>query len=165
MYDWNGCPAGWFDLYMEVGEVRKVPVASDFVVEIWVASTFGRNMVREECKNRSRRPIYDVLKQIRGLCEDKPMGVIFLSDDGRNDAVAWSAAVTLLIRQLKEEALLAYSVLYAPDAAEITRELKELSDVVVCGRSNSQEGGESAGIRSKLPQLPDALIQYIGGTA
>ena len=161
MYDWSGCPAGWFDLYMEVGAVRKVPVESDFVVEIWVASTFGRNTVREECKDRSRRPIYDVLKQIRSLCENEPAGVLFLSDDGRNDAVAWSAAVTLLIRQLKKEKLSAYTVLYTPDEAEITGELKNLSDVVVCGQSNPYQTGKIYTIKSKLPRLPDTLAQYL----
>ncbi|MBE6957660.1 MAG: hypothetical protein E7447_00715 [Ruminococcaceae bacterium] len=163
MYDWSGCPAGFFDLYMETGQVKKVPTASEPVlVEVWVASTFAASAVQEECKEASRRPIYDVLKQIRGLCGDQPACVIFLSDDGRNDAVAWSAAVTLLIKQLKKEKLLACSVLYAATGDEITRELKDLSDVLVCGQSNPRQDKADVQIRSKISQLPSALIRYIG---
>ena len=165
MFDWFGCPAGLFDLYMEVGSVQQSRVTSEqcTYIEVWVTSTFSRNCVREECRQPVRRPIYGVLKQIRELCAGKPACMIFLCDDRHDDAIRWMPAIDLLLKQMREEDLLKHTLLYT---LETDGECPEGVDTLVCGCANYYMEAEAPLIR-RLTAAPllETYLQRIGENA
>ncbi|MBQ2265864.1 MAG: hypothetical protein II342_00540, partial [Clostridia bacterium] len=95
MFNWDSCPIDLFDLYIEVGEVKKSKTEYDgcVCIELWIKSTFSNTCVREECKNPIRRPVFGVLKQIRKLCDDKPVCLMIMGDDNSNAVMHWGSVI------------------------------------------------------------------------
>ena len=176
MFDWNGCPVGLFDMYMEVGEVKEAKIKAEecIFVEVWVTSTFARQCVRTESKHPARRAIYDVLKQIRALCGNKPACIILMCDDKRDDTILWGGAILLLLNALAKENRLKYAILFARGSEEDTdslvqtttwntekEELLLLLDAVVYGQANYYVKQENPHIRSHHDKLPSLLKEYL----
>ena len=108
MFNREGSPAGLFDMYIEVGDVKKSKFESNnsVFIEIWIVSHFARNCIREECRQPVRRPIYDVLQQIKEMCGEKPANILFMCDDTQNDTILWAEAILLLQQELEKQKIL-----------------------------------------------------------
>ena len=181
MFNWDGCPQGLFDRYIEVGEVKKSKFQTeDYVfIEIWVTSSFASNCIREECRESARRPIYGVLKQIKEMCGERPGVILFMCDDMQNDTILWTEAILLLHRELKNRNIVKHSVLFARDSKEETENfvknacwhsdktkekalrLPKIPDAVIYGRANCYVKSENAYVYSKTSELPDEIKNYI----
>lgn len=99
MFNWEGCPIGLFDMYMEVLEVKAVETPENAVcIEVWFRDKYtgGTPPVR--------RPIYGIMKQILKLCGDRQAILLFMCEDPVSryciDAESWSSAIYLLLREL-----------------------------------------------------------------
>lgn len=114
MFDWNGCPPGMFDIYVEVGEVKSCGSDPDgsVSIELWTASCLSPRSSLSECASPVRRPVYGVLKQIRKLSEGMPVSLSVMCNGVTCDTVDQSVALALLIKQLKSEGLLKETVIY-----------------------------------------------------
>lgn len=181
MFDWNGCPPNLFDTYIEVGDVKKSDFeSSDCVfIEIWIASHFSHICIREECKNQERVPIYGVLKQIKAMCGNKPACIVFMCDDMQNDTILWGEAVLLLQQELIKQKITKYSILYARDSEEETKNfvrstnwhshkskesilsLLNTTDAVIYGQCNYYSEAESTYVHSKTGELPAVIKDYL----
>lgn len=142
-----------FDLYMEVGEIKRSPAEVDgcVFIEVWVASSW-RSGKRAECRSSKRRPLYGILDRIQKLIGDREACVLFMCDDGSDDAVGWGMALALLWHHLKKTAK--YAVVFtgqtkeqmdAPESADryrtqedaqLARAFFEQADAIVTERSN-----------------------------
>ena len=107
-----------FNLYMEVGEVKRSHVEVDgcVFIEVWVTSFSSRSDKREECKTYKRRPIYSILDQIKELIGDREACVLFLCNDGGDETVGWGVALALLWHHLKQTAK--YAVVFTKETKE-----------------------------------------------
>ena len=118
MFNWDGCPAGLFDIYMEVGRVAPGSTLPDgsVIVEIWTGSCFTRSSCRPELESVVRRPVYGIYKQILKFCGDGNAVVVFQCDDRPGpiggDTENWSVAIYLLLQALKKAGKLSGSVLF-----------------------------------------------------
>lgn len=116
MFDWEGCPLGLFDLYMEVGDVKAEAAGDGSVgIEIWIGSCRAKEFTRPECAEIRRRPIYGVMKQILKLSGEREVRLVFLCDDIEswgNDTENQSGAIYLLLRELKKLGKPIHTTLY-----------------------------------------------------
>ena len=184
MFNREWCPSGLFDMYIEVGDVKKSKFETNesVFIEIWIVSHFSGNCVREECKKPVRRPIYKVLQQIKELCGNKTANLLFMCDDMWNDTILWAEAILLLQQALENEKLIKHSVLYVRDSkeetenlvrsakshfdksGEIVLSLLNMQTAVIYGQSNCYMKSENAYVYSKAPELPDEIKNYIRST-
>ena len=114
-----------FDCYISVGQVKKSSVTVDgcVFIEVWVTSAFSSDPTREECRSSKRRPIYEVVEQIRELVGTDEACILFLSDDRRDNALAWGAALALILYHLRE--VVKYSVMFTVRSVEGMEEVKQ----------------------------------------
>lgn len=160
MINWEGCPIGLFDLYMEVGEVKTVEAGDKRVwIEVWIGSSFAKECSRSECKNIRRRPIFSVMKQILKLSGNGKAGLIFQCDDPDswgNDTENQSGAIFLLLRELKLLGKLGPVLMFTRKSREQIRQrssgfqsqrdkaeydgLYEMLDVLVTRQANRYSG-------------------------
>ena len=125
MFCWDNCPPELFDLYIEVGEVKESEVKDkDCVyIEVWLASFFNTGAVRQECARPVRRPIYGVIKQIRKLSGGRPVCLILMCDDNRDDTLLWAVAIRLLLKYLQPSCSLLYIRKTRQETEEFVRNL------------------------------------------
>lgn len=118
MFNWDGCPAGLFDMYMEVGQVIPGETLPDgsVLVEIWVGDCFTQSHCRPELESVVRRPVYGIYKQILKFCGERKAVLVFQCDDRPGviggDTENWSVAIYLLLRALKKTGKLSGSILF-----------------------------------------------------
>ena len=178
---YEDCPVGLFDRYIEVGEIKKVELASASCqyIEMWVSSTFSDTFTREECKNPERRPVYDIIKQILSLCDLRPVCLAVMCDDKGVDTVELSASVCQIIKHLKAEGALQHTLLYTKydegTALNFVRNVKYISskdrelclslfeeaDVIVYNQANAYSSDKNAEIKSVKGTIPMLIENYI----
>lgn len=105
MFNWEGCPIGLFDLYMDVAAVKVAESGEDFVcIELWIPDRYAETH-RPECEGVARRPIYGVVRQLRKLSAGKGIFLLIMGDDipsrHRIDPESWFGALSPLLKELK----------------------------------------------------------------
>lgn len=184
MFHWDGCPPGLFNSYIEVGDVKKSKFQSEDCefIEVWIASHFARQTIREECENPTRTPIYGVLKQIKEMCGSKPVCIIFMCDDMGVDTLEWGVAVYLMLNQLKQENIVKHSMLFTNNDEETVLNfagamkyfsnqdqetillLLNMLDAIVYQQPNYYAKQQNMQIKTKADGLPPLLNDFIQAT-
>ena len=184
MFNWDGCPPGLFDSYIEVGDIKKSKFQTEdcVFIEIWVTAHFARNYIREECKHPMRTPIYGVLKQIKEMCGSKPVCIIIMCDDMGVDTIDWGVAIYLMLKQLEKENIIKHSMLFTKNDektvlnfAAIMKHcsnqdketfllLFNMLDAIVYQQPNYYAKQQNMLIKTRAGGLPPLLNDYIKAT-
>ena len=112
----SGIPISISNRYMEAGGIKAVNgKTEEFVfVEVWIGSSFDRNVLCPELRNIKRCPLESIIKELVGAGNGKMVCPVFMCDsfDKNCDTLDWGSTLYLVLNAVKERGKLAGAVIY-----------------------------------------------------